>query len=85
MEKLSKTLTDRLMKKGFSPVEIPELINDLILLLRQCENRTTAYVNQELENLGWGVQLLDESLFKEIVSHLVGTDEFLRQIEHEEV
>lgn len=85
MEKLSEILTDALMKKGFSPVEISELINDLILLLRQQENQTTAHVNHELENLGWGIQLLDESLFQKIVSHLVDSDKYLEQIIHEEV
>jgi hypothetical protein len=38
-------------------------------------------VKQELDHLGWGAQLLDESLFQKIVSHLVGADEYLRDIE----
>ena len=73
------------MKKGFGSEEIPELINDLKLLLQQPENRTTLYVNQELESLGWGVQLLDEYLFQMIVSHLISSDEFFKSMEHEEV
>ena len=72
------------MKKGFGSEEIPELINDLKLLLQQPENRTTVYVNQELESLGWGVQLVDDSLFQMIVSHLDGTDGFFSSIEHKE-
>jgi hypothetical protein len=84
MRKLSEILADSLMKKGFGFEEIPELINDLILLLQQPENRTTVYVNQELENLGWGIQLLDESLFQKIVSHLVSPDGFIRSMEHED-
>jgi hypothetical protein len=60
------------------PAEIPDLIDDLISLFRRCENRTVAHINQELEALGWGVDLLDESLFQEILSDLVGTDELLK-------
>jgi hypothetical protein len=77
MGKVSETLTDRLMKKGFSPVEIPELIDDLTSLFRRCKNHTAAHVNQELETLGWGVDLLDESLFQKILSDWKGTDKFL--------
>jgi acyl CoA:acetate/3-ketoacid CoA transferase alpha subunit len=73
------------MKKGFGSEEIPELVDDLKLLLQQPENRTTVYVNQELESLGWGVQLLDESLFQMIVSHLISSDEFTKSMERGEV
>lgn len=81
MGKFSATLTDRLTKKGFSPVEIHELIDDLTSLFRRSEKHTAAHVNQELETLGWGVDLLDESLFQEILSNWIGTVELLKQIE----
>jgi acyl CoA:acetate/3-ketoacid CoA transferase alpha subunit len=85
VEQLSEILADSLIKRGFSTEEIPALINDLISLLRRTKNRTSAYFNQELENLGWGVQILDESLFQMIVSHLVSSDEFIRSMERKEV
>ena len=66
MKKASKIVSDTLLKKGFIPLEIPELLNDLINLFRQDEICTTNYINQELENLGWGIQIIDEALFKEI-------------------
>ena len=84
MGKLSQTLVDRLMEKGFSPVEIPELIDDLTSLFLRCENLTAAHLNQELETLGWGVDLLSESLFQKILSDFTGTDEFLQKIKNEE-
>ena len=74
MLELSK-ITDKLLKKGFTPVEIPDLLNDLTLLFRQSKSCTTNNINQELENLGWGVELLDEYLFKEIASLLISTGE----------
>jgi acyl CoA:acetate/3-ketoacid CoA transferase alpha subunit len=85
VEQLSEILADSLIKRGFSTEEIPALINDLISLLRRTKNRKSAYFNQELENLGWGVQILDESLFQMIVSHLVSSDEFIRSMERKEV
>jgi hypothetical protein len=79
MGTLSKLLTDRLLQKGFTPVEIPELLNDLTLLIHQSKSCTTNYINKELENLGWGIQIIDESLFQEIISLLVSTDEIAEQ------
>jgi hypothetical protein len=84
VEPFSQILADSLIKKGFGSKEVPDLINDLKLLLQQPENRTKVYVNQELESLGWGVQLVDDSLFQMILSHLVGNDKFLGKIEVEE-
>lgn len=55
-----------LLKKGFTAFEIPELLNDLIYLYRQDEICTINHINQELEHLGWGIQIMDESLFREI-------------------
>jgi hypothetical protein len=66
MKKASKIVSDTLLKKGFTSLEIPELLNDLIRLVRQDEICTTNYINQELENLGWGIQIIDEALFREI-------------------
>jgi hypothetical protein len=74
MTDISKSITDKLMKKGITPVEIPYLLDDLILLFGQGNICTTNFINDELENLGWGVQVLDESLFQEIAS-LVSTAE----------
>jgi hypothetical protein len=79
MLELSKIITDRFLKKGFTPAELPDLLNDLTLLIKQSKRCTTNNINQELENLGWGVDLLDEYLFKEIESLLVSTGETFDQ------
>jgi hypothetical protein len=76
---LSKIVTDKFLKKGFTPVELPDLLNDLTLLFKQSKSCTTNDINQELENLGWGVDLLDEYIFKEIESLLIGTGENFKQ------
>jgi hypothetical protein len=72
---LLKIVTDKFLKKGLTPVELPDLLNDLTLLFKQSKGCTTNNINQELENLGWGVDLLDEYLFKEIESLLISTGE----------
>jgi hypothetical protein len=71
MLELSKSLIDKLLKRGFSPEEIPELLNDLTHLIEQSGRYTVNYINQELENLGWGIDIIDESLLEEIsTSHV---------------
>ena len=76
---LSKIVTDKFLKKGLTPVELPDLLNDLTLLFKQSKRCTRNNINQELENLGWGVDLLDGYLFKEIVSLLISTGETFKQ------
>jgi len=81
--KFSAPLTDRLMTKGFSPVEIPDLTNDLINSLGRCENQTQP--NQSGMRGPWtGVNLPDESLFLKILSEWMGADELHKQIENKE-
>jgi hypothetical protein len=79
MLELSKPITDKLLKKGFTPLEIPELLNDLNYLIRESKNYTANSINRELENLGWGIQLLDETLFNEITSFIFSIDDNFKQ------
>ena len=79
MAELSKIISDKFLEKGFTQVEIPGLLRDLIYLIKQIKNCTTNYINQELKNLGWGIQLLDESLFKEIASYLIRVGDIPKQ------
>jgi hypothetical protein len=75
MSELSKPITDKLIAKGFTPLEIPELLNDLIHLISEDKRYTTNSINQELENLGWGIQIIDEPLIKEISRQLLVSTE----------
>jgi hypothetical protein len=79
MLNLSKIVTDKFLKKGFTLVELPDLLNDLALLFKHSKRCTKNNINQELENLGWGIELLDEYLFKEIESLLISTGETFKQ------
>ncbi len=45
--------------KGFMSIEIPGLIQDLFNMLGKNRYCTISNVNQELENLGWGLGIMD--------------------------
>jgi hypothetical protein len=79
MIELSNQIADKLLKKGFTHIEIPDLLNDLIYLIKENKNYTTSDINQELENLGWGIQIIDASLCTDIVTLIVSTDVALKQ------
>jgi hypothetical protein len=49
--------------KGFSPVEIPGLVKDIVLILKQGRHSTLNEVNRELEDLGWGIDIMDRATF----------------------
>ena len=74
MLELSKPIADKLYERGFTPEEIHELLDDISYLVKQSKTYTSNYINQELENLGWGIQIIDEPLLKEILQHLFAMD-----------
>ncbi len=79
MLEISKPIADKLYKKGFTPAEILQLLDDLSYLIQEGKAYTSNYINQELENLGWGIQITDEFLLQEILQHLFGIDSAYNQ------
>jgi len=59
MENRLDDLFLRLHTKGFMPIEIPGLIQDLFNMLGKGRDYTRANVNKELEDLGWGIAIMD--------------------------
>jgi hypothetical protein len=45
--------------KGFMSIEIPGLIQDVFNMLGKGRYCTITNVNQELEDLGWGLEIMD--------------------------
>ena len=80
MLELSKQSINKLLHLGFSPEEIPELLNDLTHLIEQSNRIRVNYINQELENLGWGIDIIDESLLEEISTSHVSIEVASEQI-----
>jgi len=60
-------------EKGFMPFEIPWLIKDAIHLAAN-SGITITDVNQELEELGWGIEIIDNETFKQISSVAANND-----------
>ena len=45
--------------KGFMPIEIPGLIQDVFNIIGKGRYCTITDANQELEDLGWGLEIMD--------------------------
>lgn len=70
MQKRLENLFLMFQKKGFRPIEIPGLIEDVFNILNKGEYCTIAALNQELEDLGWGIEIMDNTTY-EITNSLV--------------
>jgi hypothetical protein len=69
MESKSNNLSLRFQTKGFTPIEIPGLIKDIFAIIDKGRYFNKTVVNQELEDLGWGVDIMDTVTYKIIVSN----------------
>ena len=58
------TLFGRLSARGLMSVEIPRLITDVFNIVRDGGNFTVAYINCELERLGWRERIMDVTSFE---------------------
>ena len=75
---MENSLEDLFMKfeaKGFLPIEIPDLVKDALTIASTGENTTISAVDQELEDLGWGIGVLDAQTYH-LITHLNAHDEF---------
>jgi hypothetical protein len=55
-------------KKGFMPIEIPGLMQDLFNIIGKGRYCTITDANQELEDLGWGIEAMDNVTYQLISS-----------------
>ena len=70
MENRLDDLFLRFQTKGFMPIEIPGLIKDVFNILDNGVYCTITAVNQEMEDLGWGIEIIDNVTY-ELVNSLV--------------
>ena len=54
--------------KGFMPIEIPGLIQDVFNIIGKGRYCTITDANQELEDLGWGIEIMDNVTYELINS-----------------
>lgn len=76
MDNIFPILLKRFRNKGFMPIELPWLMQDIINTIQQKENYTLNTVNLELESLGWGIQIIDQALFEETLSLIENLSDF---------
>ncbi len=70
MEIRLNDLLNRFETKGFMPIEIPGLVNDAFNLIGDSRYSAITTVNQELEDLGWGIDIMDNVTHEVITSLL---------------
>ena len=56
--------------KGFMPIEIPGLVKDAFNIISNSEYSAITTIDQELEDLGWGIGVMDNVTHKLITSLL---------------
>ena len=59
MENRLDDLFLRFQTKGFMPIEIPGLIQDVFNIIGKGKYCTITDTNIELEDLGWGLEIMD--------------------------
>jgi hypothetical protein len=59
-------------KKGFMSIEIPELVKDVLDIMDNLEICTIRTIDQELEELGWGIDIMDNTTYELITSVVEG-------------
>jgi len=62
----------RFQIKGFIPIEIPELVKDVLYIIENQKSCTITTINQELEEFGWGINIMDNRTFEMITSLVEG-------------
>ena len=63
-------LLQRFKAKGFMPVEIPGLVRDVFNMIGNSGYSTISTIDQEIEDLGWGIGIMDNVTHKLITSLL---------------
>ena len=68
MENRLDDLFLRFQTKGFMPIEIPGLIKDVFNIIDNGEYCNITAVNQEMEDLGWGIEIMDNITYELVTS-----------------
>lgn len=58
----------RFQIKGFMPIEIPELVKDVLYIMDNRELCTITTIDHELEELGWGINIMDNATYELVTS-----------------
>jgi hypothetical protein len=67
MRKALDNLEKWFKEKGLYQEEFPYFIKDILSYMDQKENMPLNSLNQELEILGWGIQIMDEAAYRQML------------------
>lgn len=70
MEEIVDVLLQKLSHKGLTPVEVPRRVKDVLSIVGEGGEFTTYTINQRLESLGWGKEIVDPFTFELIIAVL---------------
>jgi hypothetical protein len=76
MKDLKVSFYKRISEKGFTDDEIPSLFSDLNAYFVQRKNYSVQELNRDMEDLGWGIQIIDQSLFKDILYYFENRQQY---------
>jgi hypothetical protein len=68
MEEIAHLLLYKLCQKGLTTVEIPRLVKDVLNIVDDSGDNTSATINQKLKTLGWGEAIVDQFTLELIIS-----------------
>jgi hypothetical protein len=63
-------LLERFKTKGFMVIELPGLVKDVLNIVSTGGYSTITSIDQELEDLGWGIGIMDNVTY-ELVTSLI--------------
>ena len=70
MENRLDKLSLMFQAKGFTQIEIPQLMKDVFSIFNNPIYLTIADINRELADLGWGIEIMDQVTY-EFINSLV--------------
>jgi hypothetical protein len=70
MENRLDELSLMFQAKGFTQIEIPQLMKDVFSIFNNPIYLTIADINRELADLGWGIEIMDQVTY-EFINSLV--------------
>jgi hypothetical protein len=67
------TLMREFHRKGIHPKQLQELLTDIEIFFQNNGYRSRQQLNLELENLGWGINIIDRETYDRIIHLLDAT------------
>jgi hypothetical protein len=67
MKALVSTLTEEFHRKGLYPGLLPKFLRDIDVLINDNTEISRNRLNHELEDLGWGISVINHKIYERIL------------------